>query len=127
MKRIPVLLTKDEANALIDTWEALQHDVPLTYERYHQALDTIEWLRSSIGNVGKPPKNTLTERIRLEWRVLVVNVKHTWLRWRYRQHAHVLRLTQRERTALLSLLILQKPNMDLMPVIERLKGGEREE
>lgn len=123
MRRIPVLLSRDEANALIDVWESLQHDHHPTPSRASNAFHTIEWIRNSIGDIGRAPQRGFWSLVRLEFTILKVNIRQAWLRWRYKHHAHVLLLTQNERTALMRLLVTHKSDPELRTVIERLKAG----
>ena len=124
MRRIPVLLSRDEANALVDVWESLQHGYQPAPARASSAFHTIEWIRNSIGDVGRAPQRGFWSLVRLEFTILRINVRQAWLRWRYKHHSHVLLLTPRERTALMRLLVTHKSDPELRTVIERLKAGD---
>lgn len=121
--KIPLVVTIEEANALIDVWEALQHaDAELTDSRYDKAFEIIDWLRRSITAVGKPPRHALPQLLLftlLSWRM---RIKFKLLRWKNRHAIHALMLTREERAALLRFLVLHTPAPDLYPVIERLRG-----
>lgn len=123
MSRIPLLLSVNEANALIDAWEALNHEQPITPSRYDTALKTIEWVRLSIGAVGRKPRYSIIERVRHELREKYLVTKLLFLQWHVKRTVYLVNLTREERVALLKFLILHKATGDLAPVMERLNRG----
>jgi hypothetical protein len=125
-RRIPLVLNTEEANALIDTWEALHHDdAELTEYRWDTAFGIIDWIRHSLTATGKPPEYPLTIRVQQVFRNWLLARRYRWLQWKNRSRVHPVYLTDTERVALMRFLVLHKPVEELKPVIERLKN-ERE-
>jgi hypothetical protein len=115
---IPLVLTTEQANALIDIWEALQHDTNLSENRIQNAYDIIEWLRVSLIALGKPTRYSTWDRVRQDLRI---HLKTKLLRWRNRHAVITVRLTREERIALLEMLELQKSREELRAVIEKVR------
>ena len=125
-RRIPLVLNTEEANALIDAWEALNdEDAELTAYRWETAFGIIDWVRHSLTATGKPPKYPLSVRLQQAWRTWALSRRYAWLRWKNKSRVHALYLTDEERAALLRFLVLHKPVNELRPVIERLRHGRR--
>lgn len=120
--KIPLVVTIDEANALVDVWEALNHEgAELSSNRYAAALELVDWLRRSVSAAGKPTRYSFLQQLQftlLNWRL---TAKFRLLKWRNRHAVHTLMLTREERKSLLRFLVVREVNADLYPVIERLK------
>jgi len=117
-----MLVSIEEANAIIDVWETLQHEsMTLTPARAERAYEMIDWLRRSITAMGEPERYTRWELVMFSFMSWVTNFRFRLLRWRNRHAVFTLMLTREERSALLKFLVLQKPEANLYPVIERLK------
>lgn len=119
-KVIPLVLTRDEAYALIDLWESWREGKTISHSRYESALRTVEWLRLSVQVLGKPTRYPLRVRLIQAWRNFRLRSKYRFLVWKNKHQVIDLPITESERIALLRLLVLHKPQEGLSEVIERL-------
>ena len=118
---IPLILTRDQVNALLDVWDTHESldDVPTG--RYFQALEVMEWLRHSLQRQGLPPFLSRGERVRVFTQNITLRVKFLMLRFWNPVGYKAVYLSQDEARALKRLLVLQKPADGLERVIERLR------
>jgi hypothetical protein len=118
---IPLLVTVNQANGLIDAWEALHDEHELTTHRYQDALEIIDWLRLSLTAMGVPPRYSRNERASQTFRNFVLRSKFALLRWLNHRQVIAVYITEEERLALRKFLVLQRPPPELRTLIERLQ------